>query len=91
MAGMLADGQFTLRSIFVTTAFVALACAAARYIVSPLADPGLRMIAWVGVPIFLCGAFGAIRSRLGVWLCYGVGIDIAVILYVLIVILVSRL
>jgi hypothetical protein len=90
MVGMLAKGQFTLKILFVATAFIALACGSVQYIFSPSADRLVWLFAWLSVPIFLCGAFGAIRGRLRLWLAYGVGIDVAVVGYILLSLLISR-
>ncbi len=65
---MVAKGQFTLASLFVATAFVALASMAARSFV--LGDPFDRLVAWFTLPIFVCGAIGALRGQLRLWLSF---------------------
>jgi hypothetical protein len=72
--GMIAN-QFSLRSLFIATAFVAFACAAARLFITAV---GLDLFALMAIPILLCGAFGVLRGRLRFWLGYGVAIDVAV-------------
>jgi len=74
MAPMLRPSQFTLKSVFVATTFIAFACVAARYIVSPFGEPMGRLLAWIAIPIFLGGAFGVIRGRVWPWLAVGAAI-----------------
>ena len=78
MANRLRPGQFTLGSLFIATAIVALACVAARYVVTPNVEPESRWLAWLTLPVLLAGAVGVLRRRLGSWLGYGVAIAIAV-------------
>jgi hypothetical protein len=77
MVGMLAKGQFTLRALFVATSFIALACAAVRYILTT-DEPTGQLLASLPVPILVCGAVGVICGRLRAWL--SVGIFIAFVL-----------
>jgi len=76
---MIREGQFTLRALFIATAFVALACVAVRYIVSPFAEDAERLAAWLTLPVLLGGAVGSIRGQLRAWLAYGAAIAIAFI------------
>ena len=85
---MLRRGQFTLASLFVATAFIALACAATRYAVAG-AEPMGKLYALASIPVLLCGAFGAFRGRLRLWLAYGVGIDVAVVGFILLSLLIG--
>jgi hypothetical protein len=69
---MISGRQFSLRSLFVATAFVAFACAAAVYPREPIA----ALLVWLSVPVCLCAAVGVLRGRLREWLGYGIAIDI---------------
>jgi hypothetical protein len=39
-----------------------------------------RNYAILAIPVLLCGAFGSLRGRLGLWLIYGASIDVALML-----------
>jgi hypothetical protein len=73
---MISGRQFSLRSLIVATAFIALACAAARLFITAV---GLDLFAPMAIPILLCGAFGVLRGRLAAWFGYGIAIDIALL------------
>jgi hypothetical protein len=79
---MLAKGQFTLRALFVATAFIALACAAVRFIVS-INEPMGQLLAALPIPILICGAVGVLRGRLRFWVSFGIVIDCVVLGFVL--------
>jgi hypothetical protein len=68
-------GQYSLASLFGATAFVALACFAARYFALP-GEPLARLLAGATLPILVCGAIGTIRGRLRAWIGYGVAVDV---------------
>jgi hypothetical protein len=70
MVGM----QFSLKAAFVATAFVAVAAWSVR-----MAFKWPEPLLLVAVPILLCGAFGVLRGRVGLWLLYGVSIVVALI------------
>jgi hydrogenase/urease accessory protein HupE len=74
---MILPSQFTLRSLFVATAFIAVACASAKYCVSTgdLNQPGPVIAADI-IVIGVCGAIGALRGRLWAWLAIGLAIDV---------------
>jgi hypothetical protein len=79
---MLRDGQFTLRSLFVATAFIALACAAVRYVVTTAGSTG-QVLGALSVPILICGAVGVIYGRVKAGLGIGVAISFALLWVVL--------
>ncbi len=64
---MIAGRQFSLRSLFVATAFLAAACAVVRLGVSG-ARPDGQGFALLLVPVLLSGAIGALRGRVIEWL-----------------------
>jgi hypothetical protein len=74
--------QFSLGALFVAVAFVALTSSAVKHFVvigsQDSINPAAAVLAFFGIPIGLCGAFGALRGRLAQWLWCGVGIDIVV-------------
>ena len=74
---MLRDGQFTLRSLLIATAFIAAACAAVRYVATS-DEPTGQLLALLPVPILIGGAAGAICGRVKAGL--GIGIAIAFVL-----------
>jgi hypothetical protein len=74
--GMLAKGQFTLRALFVATAFIAAACALVRFIATTNEPAGQFEVALL-VPILICGAVGTLRGRVQRWLAYGVMVECA--------------
>jgi hypothetical protein len=71
--------RFSLASMFVTTAWVALASAAGSYAARSGVEPSWRFFAWLSVPFFVCAAFGVLRGRRGFWLGMGVANDVAVL------------
>jgi hypothetical protein len=71
---MLAKGQFTLKSLFVATAFVAVAAALVQF-TRATREPEKQFEAALLVPILNCGAIGVVRGRLMAWLSYGVAVD----------------
>jgi hypothetical protein len=66
--------RWSLRSMFVATALVAVASLAAKNAVVWLAP-----ICMLATPIFLCAAVGTLRGNLGLWVRYGVGVDIVLL------------
>jgi hypothetical protein len=79
---MIAGRQFSLRSLLIATAFLAASCAAGRYFLTTDrggSAAGSRAIAFLSIPLALCGAFGVVRGRLWKWLVIGVAIDVAII------------
>jgi hypothetical protein len=68
-------GQYSLTSLFWATAFVALACFAARHFALP-GEPLARLLVGATIPIFVCGAIGTLRGRLPLWIGYGVAFNI---------------
>jgi Phage integrase family len=60
--GMLRDGQFTLRSLLIATAFIAAACALVRYVVTSDEATG-QLLALLPVPILICGADAEREAR----------------------------
>jgi hypothetical protein len=79
---MLRDGQFTLRSLFVATALIALACAAVRYVVTTGGSTG-QVLGALLVPILICGAVGVIFGRVKAGLSIGIAIAFALLWMVL--------
>ena len=79
---MLRDGQFTLRALFVATAFIAMACAAVRYVVTS-DEPTGQLLALLPVPILICEAVGVIFGRVKAGLGLGIAIAFALLWVVL--------
>jgi hypothetical protein len=68
---MVRAGKFTLKSVFVATAFVAAACGLVRF--SVMTDERVwRLLAALTVPILVCGAVSVIRGQFWAWFGYGV-------------------
>ncbi len=70
---MVGKCQFSLASLFVATAFVALTSMAARNFVLGT-DPFDRLVAWFVLPIFVCGVIGALRNQLRAWLSFSAAV-----------------
>ncbi len=76
--------QFSLGSLLIAVVFVALACAAGKFVVSmdhhatPLVEIS-GILSLFGIPIALCGAVGVLRGHLKAWLAYGAMIDLVLV------------
>ncbi len=82
---MIRSRQFSLRSLLVATALIAVACAAGRYYVvtnysTKAAD--YRVLAVISIPIAISGAIGVLRGRLLNWVIIGALIDLGVLIVV---------
>jgi hypothetical protein len=78
---MLRPGQFTLKALFVATAFVALACGAIQIMLTSDWQIG-KLMAADAVPILFCGAVGTLLGRVWAWLCFGAAIVCVWLLFV---------
>jgi hypothetical protein len=71
MTTMLARRQFSLRSLFAATGWLGVASMSARY-----AFAGNEPIAFLMLPVGLCGAVGVLRGRAPEWVYYGAAIGV---------------
>jgi hypothetical protein len=69
--------QFSLRAMFIATAFVAAASAATKYAMGH--EPYIQLIAVFAVPIFVGAAVGTLAGQLWRWIRAGIWSDIALI------------
>lgn len=73
MPSMLRPGQFSLKSLFIATAFVAVGCVVVRFIATTnLTMDQLEFVLVASIPI--CGIVGALRGQVRPWLRNGVAI-----------------
>lgn len=70
--------QFTLRAMFVATAFVAAASAAAKYAVAGN-DPYAQFVAILAFPVFVGSAVGTLAGQMWRWIRAGIWADLALI------------
>jgi hypothetical protein len=75
--------QFSLRAMFVATAYVGFASAAAKYAVAST-DPHVQFLAIFAFPIFVGCAVGTLAGQMWRWIRAGIWADIALIGLVLI-------
>ncbi len=78
---MLRPGQFTLKALFIATAFFAAACALVQFVRVTGGLTGL--LASLSVPVLVCGAVGVLRGRILFWISYGVLIALGLLLVVM--------
>jgi hypothetical protein len=69
---MLARRQFSLRSLFGATVWLAIASASVRYVAASN-EPVVRACALLILSIAVCGTVGAFRGRAAEWVYYGAG------------------
>ncbi len=68
--------RWSLASMFVATALVAVAAWVVRY---ALALPSLlAVLGLLALPVLLCAAVGTLTGRVGLWLRISVGVDLVV-------------
>jgi hypothetical protein len=66
--------RYTLRSMFVATAFVAVASLAAKYGVA-----GPNVFCLLAVPVLIGAAVGTLAGRVGLWIRHGIEADAVLI------------
>ncbi len=81
--------QFSLGSLLVATALLALACALVRYAIATDYRIG-RLLAALSAPMLVCGAVSVVRGQFRTWLGYAAFVEFVLCVTVLVWLLTSR-